>query len=75
MSASCVRGPTHLCAATCVVCNAVQIAAVKGRGMTKLPRDRDRYLNNCPNKPPPGWDVWLANGGGNYFNPAFAGFV
>ena len=21
-----------------------------------------KYLNNCPNKPPPGFDAWFANG-------------
>ena len=31
-----------------------------------------KYLNNCPGNPPPGWDVWLANGGGDYYNPNFA---
>jgi N-acetylglucosamine-6-sulfatase len=31
-----------------------------------------KYLNECPGTPPIGWDVWLANGGGNYFNPEFA---
>lgn len=31
-----------------------------------------KYLNNCPNLPPPGFDAWLANGGGEYFSPQFA---
>jgi len=31
-----------------------------------------KYLNNCPNSPPPGFDVWFANGGGSYFSPQFA---
>merc|ERR1711871_214493 len=31
-----------------------------------------KYLNNCPSDPPPGFDAWFANGGGNYFNPSFA---
>ena len=31
-----------------------------------------KYLNVCPKTPPPGFDAWLANGGGNYFSPQFS---
>ena len=31
-----------------------------------------KTLNNCPLQPFAGVDAWLANGGGNYFNPQFA---
>ena len=32
-----------------------------------------KHLNgDNPNCPPPGVDVWLANGGGNYWSPQFA---
>jgi len=31
-----------------------------------------KYLNVCPDLPPPGFDAWLANGGGSYFSPQFA---
>lgn len=31
-----------------------------------------RYLNECPDTAQPGWDAWLANGGGSYYNPEFA---
>eukprot|EP01061_Rhynchopus_euleeides_P033632 TRINITY_DN564_c1_g2_i1.p2 TRINITY_DN564_c1_g2~~TRINITY_DN564_c1_g2_i1.p2 ORF type:complete len:528 (+),score=226.56 TRINITY_DN564_c1_g2_i1:69-1586(+) len=30
-----------------------------------------KYLNEVPAVPPPGFDAWLANGGGNYFGPQF----
>ena len=30
-----------------------------------------KYLNNVPDKVPPGFDAWLANGGGNYIAPMF----
>ena len=31
-----------------------------------------KYLNNVPNFVPPGFDVWMANGGGDYVHPKFA---
>ena len=38
-----------------------------------------KYLNNVPHYVPPGYDAWLANGGGDYIAPEFAtsnlGFV
>ena len=30
-----------------------------------------KYLNYCPENPPPGFDAWLANDGGTYFSPQF----
>eukprot|EP00658_Telonema_sp_P-2_P079456 TRINITY_DN7683_c0_g1_i12.p1 TRINITY_DN7683_c0_g1~~TRINITY_DN7683_c0_g1_i12.p1 ORF type:complete len:451 (+),score=97.42 TRINITY_DN7683_c0_g1_i12:219-1571(+) len=30
-----------------------------------------KYLNNVPSTVPPGFDAWLANGGGNYIAPEF----
>ena len=31
-----------------------------------------KYLNNVPKFVPPGFDAWLANGGGSYLSPEFA---
>jgi hypothetical protein len=31
-----------------------------------------KYLNNVPAQVPPGFDAWLANGGGNYIAPEFS---
>ena len=31
-----------------------------------------KYLNNVPHYVPPGFDTWLANGGGDYLSPRFA---
>ena len=31
-----------------------------------------KYLNVCPETPPPGYDAWFANGGGTYTSPSFA---
>ena len=31
-----------------------------------------KYLNNIPNYVPPGFDAWMANGGGDYVAPSFA---
>jgi N-acetylglucosamine-6-sulfatase len=31
-----------------------------------------KYLNKVPTYVPPGFDAWLANGGGDYYGPAFA---
>ena len=30
-----------------------------------------KFLNVCPEDPPPGFDAWYANGGGSYFAPSF----
>jgi len=30
-----------------------------------------KYMNEVPEVTPPGFDAWLANGGGHYLNPAF----
>ena len=30
-----------------------------------------KYLNVMPDSVPPGFDAWMANGGGNYIKPAF----
>ena len=31
-----------------------------------------KYLNNVPKFVPPGFDAWLANGGGDYLSPEFS---
>eukprot|EP00755_Sulcionema_specki_P035201 Sspe_Gene.2428::Locus_806_Transcript_1_1_Confidence_1.000_Length_1824::g.2428::m.2428/K01137/GNS; N-acetylglucosamine-6-sulfatase len=31
-----------------------------------------KYLNVCPQEPPPGFDAWFANGGGTYYSPEFS---
>jgi N-acetylglucosamine-6-sulfatase len=31
-----------------------------------------KYLNTVPKEVPPGFDAWLANGGGNYIAPEFS---
>lgn len=31
-----------------------------------------KYLNNVPNYVPIGFDAWMANGGGDYYSPAFS---